>query len=336
MRRFVVIAFLMLMVQVMMAQEAQESQVEKNRVLLLMGSRFEVHVVASSSDSCDYYIDAAIAEISRIERIISSWDSRSETSLINKNAGLVPVKVSPELFDLITRAVAISDMTKGAFDITAVVMSDIWKFDGSMVEMPSAETIHSKISLIDYHQIILNEKDNTVFLPQVGMKIGFGSIGKGYAAGQAAEKLQSLGVKSGLINAGGDLYAWGKPLHKTMWQVGIVDPTDKEKMYAWLDVHNVAVVTSGDYEKRVVFDGKSYSHIIDPRTGYPVANGLHSVTVITHNPELADALATSIFVLGQEVGLYFVNQLEGVDVVLVNDKQEVLTSNSVFLNRVEK
>lgn len=312
------------------------SQVEKSEVLLLMGSRFEVHVVASNGDSCDFFINEAIEEISRIESIISSWDSHSQTTLINNNAGISPVKVSEELFELIARAITISEMTKGAFDISSVVMTDIWKFDGSMTKMPSVDQLQMRIDLIDYRTIVMNKEESTVFLPQKGMKIGFGSIGKGYAAGKASVKLKSMGVSAGLINAGGDLFAWGKPLDKTAWQVGIVDPKDKEKTYAWLEVNDVAVVTSGDYEKRVMFDGKSYSHIIDPRTGYPVSNGLHSVTVIAENPELADALATSIFVLGLEVGLYFVNRLEGVEAILVNDQQEVLTSNNVHLNKVEQ
>lgn len=312
------------------------AQVEKKEVLLLMGSRFEINVVSQSEALAAQQIQVAIAEIKRIEAIISSWDAHSETSGINRNAGIKAISVSPELFELIQRAIKISELTKGAFDITAVVMTDIWKFDGSMTSFPKTSIIEGKKKLIDYNNIILNEKDHSVFLKKKGMRIGFGSIGKGYAAQSTANLLKNNGINSGLINAGGDLYAWGTQADNTPWQIGIVDPQNKEKTYAWLDINNRAIVTSGDYEKTVVFNGVSYSHIIDPRTASPVSNGLHSVTIICNNAELADALATGVFVLGEEVGLYLINQLEGVEVILVNEKKKILTSQHIELNPVKR
>lgn len=319
-----VIAFLLLFYKL-------SAQVEEVKELLLMGSRFEIHVVADESETATEYIQVAIDEIKRIESIISSWDAESETTNINNNAGVAPVEVSSELFELIERSIQISKLTKGAFDITAVVMNDIWKFDGSMTNFPSKDKVAQCAALINYNTIILDKERHTVYLREKGMKIGFGSIGKGYAAQSAANLLKNEGVESGLINAAGDLYAWGNNALGSSWQVGIVDPKQKDKMYAWLDIKDMAVVTSGDYEKTIEFNGQNYSHILDPRSAYPVSNGLHSVTIIANNAEFADALATGVFVLGEEVGLYLVNKLEGVEAILVNDKKEVVTSDNVNL-----
>ena len=327
MRRKFVLSFL-LIVNVYLS-----AQVEEIKVLLLMGSRFEIHVVAEDREMANLHIESAVSEIKRIETMISSWSDDSETSKINEKAGIEPVSVSVELYNLIDRSIQISKLTKGAFDITAVVMNGLWKFDGTMTSFPAADKVARCASLIDYNQMDLNKERHTVFLKEEGMKIGFGSIGKGYAAQSAATLLKNKGVESGLINAAGDLYAWGETALDPPWQIGIVDPKAKDKMYAWLDIKDMAVVTSGDYEKNIIFNGKHYSHIIDPRTAYPVSNGLHSVTIICENAEFADAMATGIFVLGEEVGLYLINKLEGVEAILVNDKREIVTSDNIKLNR---
>lgn len=309
--------------------------VEELEVLLLMGSRFEIHVIADDEARAKEQLNVAIGEIRRIEAMISSWNADSETSRINTQAGIQAVPVSAELFSLIERSIQISKLTQGAFDITAVVMNKLWKFDGSMKAFPSEDEISDLSSLIDYNNIILDKKKQTVFLKKKGMKIGFGSIGKGYAAQSAAQILKANGIKSGVINAAGDLYAWGKSLDNTPWQVGIIDPKEKEKMYAWVDIEDMAIVTSGDYEKTIEINGKQYSHIIDPRTAYPVSNGVRSVTIISNNAEFADALATGVFVLGSEVGLYLVNKLDGVEAIIVNVQKEIITSNNVHLNMEE-
>lgn len=311
------------------------AMVEELEVLLLMGSRFEIHVIADDEARAKEQLNVAIGEIRRIEAMISSWNADSETSRINTQAGIQAVPVSAELFSLIERSIQISKLTQGAFDITAVVMNKLWKFDGSMKAFPSEDEISDLSSLIDYNNIILDKKKQTVFLKKKGMKIGFGSIGKGYAAQSAAQILKANGIKSGVINAAGDLYAWGKSLDNTPWQVGIIDPKEKEKMYAWVDIEDMAIVTSGDYEKTIEINGKQYSHIIDPRTAYPVSNGVRSVTIISNNAEFADALATGVFVLGSEVGLYLVNKLDGVEAIIVNVQKEIITSNNVHLNMEE-
>jgi len=312
------------------------AQFEKyDKTIKLMGSRFDISVVADSSENGEKHISVAIEEIKRIERIISSWDENSETSLINQNAGIRPVKVSKELFDLISRSIQISKITEGSFDISYASMDRIWKFDGSMTEMPSAEAIKRSVEKVGYQNIILNANDQTVFLKYKGMKIGFGAVGKGYAADKAKELLQKLGVKGGLVNASGDLNCWGKQDDGKSWKVGITNPLNKNRIFSWFDIDDRAVVTSGNYEIYVNFNGKRYTHIINPKTGYP-ASGIVSVSVFAPKAELADALATSIFVMGTEVGLDLINQLKGVDCIIIDDNNKIHASKRIQLNNINK
>jgi thiamine biosynthesis lipoprotein len=308
---------------------AQDSSYTK--VLKLMGSRFEITVVANNELEADKYIEKSIEEITRIELLISEWDSKSQTSEINRKAGIKPVKVDKELFDLIKRSIQISKLTQGAFDISFASMDKIWKFDGSMKLMPTDQEIKKSVEKIGYQNIILNEKDLTVFLQKTGMKIGFGAIGKGYAADKAKMLLIDLNVKAGIINASGDLNSWGKQPNGESWKVGITNPLNKEKVFSWMPIDNSAVVTSGNYEKYVEFNGIRYTHIINPRTGYP-AVGLNSVTIFSKSAELADALATAVFVMGQETGLDFINQLDGVECIIIDADNKIHTSKNIKLN----
>ncbi len=297
----------------------------------LMGCRFDITVVAENQEDGVKYIQLAIDEISRIENIISSWDENSETALINRNAGIKPVVVSKELIQLIERSLKISKLTDGAFDITYASMDNIWKFDGSMAEMPSKEQIQHSIRNVDYHNIIINDDKNTVFLKKKGMRIGFGAIGKGYAADRAKALLQKQGVVAGIINASGDLNTWGTQPDGKEWMVAIVNPLNKAKVFSWMPVTNGAVVTSGNYENYVKFNGETYSHIINPKTGYP-SKGILSVTIFTLNAEIADALATSVFVMGIDAGLNMVNQLKGVECIIVDDNSNVIKSDHIQLS----
>ncbi len=301
-----------------------------HKVVKLMGSRFEITAIHPDAQTAWNGINAGIAEITRIEMLISSWDPDSQTSDINKNAGIKPVKVDRELFDLIKRGMRISELTNGAFDMSYASMDRIWKFDGSMKELPKAKIVAKAASKIGYKNIILNEAEQTVFLKEKGMKIGFGAIGKGYAAQKAKEKMKMMGIAGGVVNAAGDLIAWGKDEGNKDFKVGIADPGQKDKVMSWLVVDNGAVVTSGDYERFAMFNGKRFAHIIDPRTGYPTT-GIKSVTIICPNPELADALSTSVFVLGQSEGLQLINQLKGIECLIITDNNELITSDNLEL-----
>ncbi|MBP8792027.1 MAG: FAD:protein FMN transferase [Lutibacter sp.] len=301
------------------------------KTLKLMGSRFDLTVVANDSLNGEKYINLAVEEITRIEKLISSWDPNSQTSEVIRNAGIQPVKVDAELYNLIERSIAISKLTDGAFDISYASMDKIWKFDGSMKVMPSEEEIKAAISKIGFQNIILDKTNQTVFLKLKGMKIGFGAIGKGYAADVAKNLLISKGVVAGIINASGDMNTWGKQPNGDDWTIAITNPLNKNISFAIFPISNKAVVTSGDYEKFVTFNGIRYSHIIDPRTGYP-ATDIISATVFAPKAELADALATSIFVMGTEVGINRINQLKNVECIIIDSKGGIHTSNNININ----
>lgn len=303
------------------------------RTLKLMGCRFDITVVANDSSQANTFIDTAVTEITRIEELISSWDKNSQTSEINRNAGIKPLKVDAELFHLVETAISISKLTDGAFDISYASMDRIWKFDGSMTAMPSEEEIATSVAKVGFQNIVLNKKESTVFLKLKGMKIGFGAIGKGYAADKTKALLISKGVSAGIINASGDMNTWGKQPNGESWKVAITNPLDKKKAYGLLPITDGAVVTSGNYEKFVSFNGKRFSHIIDPRSGYP-SSGILSVTVFAPKAELADALATSVFVMNIEVGLNRINQLPNVECIIIDESGNIFTSDNIKIDKI--
>lgn len=300
----------------------------------LLGSPFEISVVANDSVQAIFYTELAISEVKRIENLISDWIPTTQISLVNQNAGIMPVKVDKEVFELVDRAIKISKLTDGAFDISYASMDKIWKFDGSMKSMPTAETIKKSVEKVGYQNIILNEKDTTIFLKNQGMKLGLGGIGQGYIADKIKEVLIANGCNAGLVNVSGDINTWGKQPDGKDWTVGIVNPLNKNKVFATFPLNDSAVETSGSYEKYVTFNGKRYSHIIDPRTGYP-ASGIVSVSVFAKQTELADALATGIFVLGIEVGLDLVNQLKGIGCIIVDDKGAIHASKNIDIKKYQ-
>ncbi len=309
-----------------------QSRSAQKKVIKLMGCRFEVTAIADNDTIAWQAINTGIAEIERIERLISSWDRQSQTSAINRQAGIAPVSVDQELYDLIFRAKKISKLTQGAFDISFASMDRIWRFDGSMETMPTPEQIQKARQFINWEKVLLDRQNLTVFLQEKGMKIGFGAIGKGYAANRAKQLMQNIpGVHGGLVNASGDLICWGESHQPEGWTVKVADPKDKHKVLGWLQIADMSVVTSGDYERFVQFEGKRYAHIIDPRTGYPTT-GIKSVTLVCPDAELADALATSVFVLGYDAGLNLINQLNGVECLIVTDDDELLSSKHLQLN----
>lgn len=300
----------------------------------LLGSPFEITVVAKDSVEGNYFTTLAIDEVKRIENLISDWIPTTQISKVNQDAGIQPVKVDQEVYDLVERAIKISKLTSGAFDISYASMDKIWKFDGSMKEIPSEEAIKKSVEKVGYQNIILNPKDTTIFLKNKGMKLGLGGIGQGYIADKIKVLLQVKGCKSGLVNVSGDINTWGKQPDNKSWTLGIVNPMNKNKVFATFPLDDSAVETSGSYEKYVTFNGKRYSHIIDPRTGYP-ASGIVSVSVFAKQTEIADALATGVFVLGVDVGLDLINQLKGIGCIIVDDKGVIHTSKNIDIKKYQ-
>jgi thiamine biosynthesis lipoprotein len=299
------------------------------RALKLMGNRFEIGVVCVDPAWGESCIDAAVLEIQRIEKLLTTFHEDSETSRINRHAGISPVKVSRETFDLIRRSLRISALTQGAFDITyGSVDKRLWNFDQQMKELPDRETARKLVRLINYRNIFMDEKKSTVFLKEKGMRIGFGGIGKGYAAEKAKSVLQGLGVEGGIVNASGDLVTWGSQPDGKPWTIGIVNPNAAGKLYSCLGISNMAVATSGNYEKYVLIGGKKYSHTINPKTGLPIT-GIKSVTIITPNAELADAMATPVMIMGIRAALDMIDQMKDIEAILVDDDDRVYASKNI-------
>lgn len=299
------------------------SQVQRSRLVTLMGSKFEITLVDKDSLSAEKNIDKSVSEIRRIENLISEWNPETQISEVNRNAGIKPVKVDAEVFALTEKGIYFSQLTDGAFDISIVAMDKIWKFDDSMNKLPSEESIRNSVKNVGYQNIILDKTNSTIFLKNKGMKIGFGSIGKGYAADKTRELMKSFGVKAGIINASGDISAWGTQPDGTPWAIGINNPFRDDTIAAVLYLKENAVTTSGSYEKYAEINGKRYSHIMNPKTGYP-STGLTSVTVVGPNATMANGFSTSIMVLGKKKGLKLIKKFPDYQYLLITDTRKII------------
>lgn len=299
--------------------------------LKLMGNNFTISVVAEDETFALENIALAIAEIKRIEKLFTTYNDSSQTNLINQNAGIKPVSVDREVFDLIERSLGISKITQGAFDISyGSIDKSLWNFDKTMTSLPSAEEAKKMVYLINYNNIILDKSNCSVFLKEKGMRIGFGGIGKGYAAEMAKNILIKNQVSSGIINASGDLTTWGTQPNGKQWTIGIANPDQPASAFSYIEISNKAVATSGNYEKFIMIDGKKHSHTIDPKTGLPIS-GIKSVTVISGNAEFADAMATPIAIMGIKAGLFLIDQIPDLYCIIIDDYNKIYTSKNINL-----
>lgn len=306
---------------------ASEVKVFK-RTCKLMGNMFSFSIVHDDEDWANHCIREVVAEIKRIEALLTTFREDSQTNQINREAGIRAVEVDREVFDLIRRSIKISGLTQGAFDITyGSIDKRLWNFDKSMTSLPHPAEARKMVRLIDYRNIEMNDANCSVFLKKKGMRIGFGGIGKGYAADRGKKLLQDLGIKSGVVNAAGDLTAWGGQIDGKPWTIGIADP-DTKMPFSSIPLNEMAIATSGNYEKFVVIDGKRYSHTIDPKTGLPVT-GIKSVSIISPMAELSDALATPVMVMGISAGLDMINQMKGVACIAIDDNNKIFTSANI-------
>lgn len=302
-------------------------------VLRLMGNRFEITVASGNEAWARGRIAAAIREIQRIEAMLTTFRDDSETAAVNAMAGIAPVKVSQEFFQLVERSIKISGLTQGAFDITyGGIDKSLWNFDTGMTSLPDPAVARQSVRLINYKNVLLDATHGTVMLKEKGMRIGFGGIGKGYAADKARQLLQSQGVESGIVNAAGDLTCWGAQPDGSPWTIGIADPDQARQPFSALRISNMSIATSGNYEKYATINGKRYAHTIDPATGLPVT-GVKSVTILCPSAELADAMATPVMVMGAKVGLHLVNQLRNIACIIIDDQNHLSHTNNIHVTQ---
>jgi thiamine biosynthesis lipoprotein len=291
----------------------------------IMGTRINVELWTEDKTAGDKAIDAVIAEMERIDRDMSTYKPDSEVSQVNANAAKEPVKISAELFELLTTALEYSRITGGAFDITYASVGFMYDFRAH--QKPTESQIKSALPAVNYRHVILDDKNRTVRFTQAGVRIDLGGIGKGHAVDRGIAILKSLGVTHALVTAGGDSRIIGDRFGKP-WIIGIRHPDDKSKVIAKIPLEDTAISTSGDYERYFDEDGKRYHHIIDPRTGHS-ASKVRSATILANTATRTDGLSKTAFVLGPEEAMKLYNRLGDVDAILVTLEGKVLYSQGI-------
>ena len=304
---------------------------EYRMIRKLMGSVFELIVMAGSSQEADHFLQAGLHEIERLEELLSEFRETSEISLINRNAGKEPVQVSAEVFKLLARCKQLHKVTQGAFDITTGSLKKLYNFKNQEFAYPSGKTIKQTLKIVGADKMVMQDR-NTVFLPLPGMKISLAAVGKGYAADCVKKMWMDMGVRSGVINASGDLTVIGMKPGNKPWVAGIPEPGNNRKIYCYIPLYNKAVATSGDDVQFFVRNGKRYSHTIDPKNGLPLS-GIKSVSVVSNSGELCDALATAVYVMGTEVGLHFIKQVPGAHCLIIEENNELFISEKLEIIR---
>ncbi|MBM4147179.1 MAG: FAD:protein FMN transferase [Nitrospira sp.] len=276
---------------------------------ILMDTLITITVVSDLKDTAEKAIDAAFSEIEYLEKLSNHYSPDSEITRINRNAGVSEVKVSDDILKLLEKALYVSENTEGAFDVTIGPVIALYDFNKKI--RPDYGMIKKNLSLVNYRDIIINRDKSTVFLKKKGVLIDLGGIAKGYAADKAAETLKKQGIRSGLVAVAGDIKAFGLKPDGKPWKIGIRNPEAKDKeddIMATVELEDMAISTSGDYERFFLFNGKRYHHLLNPKTGLS-AQECRSVSIITKEGAFTDAFATGIFILGPEQGLKVLDKL---------------------------
>ncbi len=309
------------------AAERPCQEVTLRRARPMMATLVAVTVRGCDPDALEERVREAFAEMERLAAILSEWDPASPVSRVNSSAGVEPVRVPPELYEVLATALRVSQLTAGAFDPTWAALDGLWRFDGAEPRrLPAPEQVERRRALVGYRQLVLGPADRTAFLERPGARIGLGGIAKGYIAEAAADFLVSRGVQDVLVAASGDMTARGRNGDRP-WTVAIRDPRAPAGVEATVTLGDESVSTSGDYERFVIIDGRRYHHLLDPSTGYP-ATGAESVTVIAPHGAVADALATGLFVLGPERGAALLRRMPEVSALLVDARGRVHVAGS--------
>lgn len=295
------------------------------REVLLMGTRFEFSLVGDNPQWADDRAEEAIAEINRVEKLISAFNDESVLNEINRNAGIKPVKTNAEIFRLISRSLQISELTDGSFDITYYTFD---KTQNAKAEEEENQLRKITPGDINFKNVIIDDKAQTVFLKEKNMRIGFGSNSKGYAADRAKYIFQMNGVSSGVINAAGDLLAWGLQPNNEPWTVASADPEQISLPFSNVTIGNMAIATSVNTVKQTALNNKKRPNIFHSKTGFPVS-GIKSVSIVSPSAELADSLSATVMMMGINAGLYLINQLNQIACIIVDDQNRVYTSKDV-------
>ncbi len=292
----------------------------------IMGTDVTITVVAKSSEEGEAAIDAGMAELRRLDEMMSLYKDTSEITKVNLAAGIHPVRVSPEMIEVVERAAAVSKLSGGVFDITVGPLVVLWQMRLKEGTIPSDQEIAKVRQLVNYRNIVVDKKASTIFLKKRGMIMDFGGM-KGYTADRAADVIRKHGITNAIIAVAGDIWVLGHREDGTPWRIGVQHPREKDKVLAILDLEDKYISTSGDYERFVIREKKRYHHIIDPRTGKP-STGVISATLIGDKGAFIDPLAKAPFILGPEEGLKIVKKA-GAEAIIVDDQGKVYMTDGV-------
>ena len=297
------------------------------RVQMQMGTLVTITAVARNESIAQAAATAGFAEIRRLEELLSTWIPRSELSLVNASAGVMPVRVSPETLTVVHRAMQVAEMTSGGFNIAIGPAVDAWNVTEGQ-RIPTESGLDALRPLIKLQAVHADLRAQTIFLEKTGMRIDVGGIGKGYAADQAVEALRRAGAVAGVVALSGDIKTFGRLPGEKKFPVGIQHPRKDGSVLVWIDLQDEAISTAGDYERFFELGGVRYHHILDPRTLQP-ARSCQSVTVIAHEGVWADGLDTGIFVMGPERGMELVERLPDVEAIIVDADGRLLVSSGL-------
>lgn len=280
-----------------------------------MGTRVEVQLWTENKATADELIEQSMAELDRIEALMSTYMPTSEMSRVNDKAYAEPQPISAELFGLLQIALELSAQTNGAFDISYDSVGQLYDFRAG--KHPDAAQIAAELKNIDYHQIVLDAATQTISFKSPGVRINLGGIAKGYSVERVISLLRAAGIKHALATAGGDTRILGDRIDKP-WIVGVRDPDKRDGIFTRIPLEDEAISTSGDYERFFIEDGKRYHHILRPSDGRPV-EGVRSVSVIGPDATMTDGLSTSLFVLGPKDGMEVLKRFPGYEALFVTD-----------------
>ena len=305
--------------------KAPEKIIDQTR--LFMSTVAQIKVSLSPRDDENKVKDAinkAFEEIKRIEDVYSVYNPASEISKINGLRKNEKLRISDGVFNLIHKSIDYSERTYGAFDITVKPLVDLWHRAKIRNEVPDPDDVRRALEHVGYKNITLDETARTISFKKEEMSIDMGGVAKGYATDMAIKILEDAGIDNALVALGGDMYCLGKKSDAELWKVGIRHPRNKDKLFLEISLKDKAISTSGDYERYFILGGKRYSHIIDPRIGYPIGDDVESASVISPDSTTSDILATAICILGEK-GLSMIKPFGGIDAILVFKNKERFT-----------
>lgn len=294
---------------------------------LLMGTVVTVTLYDSNDEGI---LDKVFTKVKELESTLSINENGTLVDKINESAGIEPVKVDYDTYTVIKKGLEYAKLSNGLFDISVGPIVKLWNIGLPEAKVPTQEEIDSRIPLVGYSDVELNDEENTVFLKRQGMMIDLGGVAKGYTADVISDILTEEGVKSAIIDLGGNIFAHGLKVDGSTWRIGIQNPfSDRGDIIGTITVKNKSIVTSGIYERYIEKDGIKYHHILSPKTGYPYENEIAGITIISDKSSDGDALSTSVFAMGVKEGMKFINTQEGIDAIFVTKDNKIYITDGI-------